>query len=209
MDYKMIGGDGREYGPVTLDELKNWVREGRIGRDTLVARSDVGVWLAADKFTELAPELREVYEKNPALARNTFEIVGFWPPLGAFLLDTVVLWVAFSVLWSWFGASWAGPAPQVNPNVATPVEAMEALKQLLPYWGKQWAVYFPIHFLYHVLLNGTFGATLGKMIIGAKIVKLDGSRIGYGRALLRYIGARISDILYIGYLFVAFRGDKR
>ncbi len=204
----MIGGDGREYGPIPLNELKNWIREGRIGRETLIARSDVGVWLAASKFSELDPDLRDVYEKNPSLSRHSFEPVGFWPRVGAFLLDNIVMWIAFYAVWSWIGLDFAGEPPK-TPVMQTPEDALEFFNTYLPFLAKQWAIYFPMHFLYHVLLNGTFGATLGKMIIGAKIVKLDGDRIGYGRAILRYIGARISDICYIGYLFVAFRDDKR
>ena len=43
-NYKIIGGDGREYGPVTLDEIKGWIRDGRIGRTTQIWRSDLGSW---------------------------------------------------------------------------------------------------------------------------------------------------------------------
>ena len=27
--YKILGGDGKEYGPVLADTLRQWVREGR------------------------------------------------------------------------------------------------------------------------------------------------------------------------------------
>ncbi len=213
MDYKIIGGDGREYGPVTLDELKSWIREGRISRDSLIARSDVGVWLSAEKFSELQLELGDVYAKNPSMQRSTFESVGFWPRVGAFLLDNVAMWVVFFVVWEALGVGngVTPPIPNFDPNSPKLIEELIAYSEtVLPYMAKQWAVYFPMHFLYHVLLNGLIGATLGKMIIGAKIVNLDGSNIGIGRAILRYFGARLSDfICYIGYLFVAFRDDKR
>jgi len=52
------------------------------------------------------------------------------------------------------------------------------------------------------------GQTLGKMAVGVKIVKTDGSSIGIGRAILRYIGYLVSSIiLCIGYLMIA--GDSR
>ena len=35
------------------------------------------------------------------------------------------------------------------------------------------------------------GQTLGKMVVGAKIVKRDGTNIGLGRSVLRYIGFAI------------------
>jgi uncharacterized RDD family membrane protein YckC len=70
--------------------------------------------------------------------------------------------------------------------------------------------YYPLFFLYEVFLNGRFGATLGKMAIGARIVLADNSRLGYGRAALRWLAARISDFLFFGgYLLIALRPDKR
>jgi uncharacterized RDD family membrane protein YckC len=64
--------------------------------------------------------------------------------------------------------------------------------------------------VFNVLFNGHFGATPGKIMIGAKIVTEDGSPIGYGRALCRYIAEWISAFsLGVGYLFVAFRPDRR
>jgi uncharacterized RDD family membrane protein YckC len=71
-------------------------------------------------------------------------------------------------------------------------------------------VFLPIFLLYDVLLNGRFGATVGKMAIGAKITLADGSPIGYNRALLRWLAARLSDFfMFAGYLLIAMRSDKR
>ena len=30
IQYKIIGGDEAEYGPASLQELKNWIRDGRV-----------------------------------------------------------------------------------------------------------------------------------------------------------------------------------
>ena len=51
--YKIIGGDGMEYGPATLEELKSWISAGRVTSATQVSRSDLGTWAAAAQFTEL------------------------------------------------------------------------------------------------------------------------------------------------------------
>ena len=53
-EYKIIGADGREYGPATLDELIEWVREGRVGRQTQVWSSTDERWTPAGRMTELA-----------------------------------------------------------------------------------------------------------------------------------------------------------
>jgi hypothetical protein len=51
--YKIIGGDGREYGPVSLSQLQGWAREGRINSQTQVRRSDQDGWFPAERFAEL------------------------------------------------------------------------------------------------------------------------------------------------------------
>ena len=51
--YKIIGGDGKEYGPVTLSQLKTWIGEGRIDGDSRVRRSDQSTWGPASSLPEL------------------------------------------------------------------------------------------------------------------------------------------------------------
>jgi hypothetical protein len=53
LTYKIRGADGKEYGPVNLEQLTNWLREGRIGPDSEAMRSDMNYWSQAGKFTEL------------------------------------------------------------------------------------------------------------------------------------------------------------
>lgn len=54
------------------------------------------------------------------------------------------------------------------------------------------------------------GQTPGKMVVGVKIVKTDGSSIGVDRAILRYIGYIVSTItLLIGYLWIAWDSRKQ
>jgi uncharacterized RDD family membrane protein YckC len=74
----------------------------------------------------------------------------------------------------------------------------------------QMIVVFVCGFVYEVVFNGTWGATLGKMAIGARIVRVDGSRIRYGIAALRWLAERLSDLTFcVGYLMIGFRADKR
>src|SRR5213592_3328127 len=54
LTYKIIGADGKEYGPVALSELQKWVGEGRITGATQVSRSDQQGWSTAASFPELA-----------------------------------------------------------------------------------------------------------------------------------------------------------
>lgn len=51
--YTILGTDGQQYGPVTLEQLKAWAGEGRVAADTQVCRSDVNAWHPASHYTEL------------------------------------------------------------------------------------------------------------------------------------------------------------
>jgi hypothetical protein len=51
--YKIIGGDGKEYGPVPLEQLQSWVDAGRVGPATQVWRSDVEAWREGSNYGEL------------------------------------------------------------------------------------------------------------------------------------------------------------
>ena len=63
---------------------------------------------------------------------------------------------------------------------------------------------------YDVGLVGRYGATLGKMACGIKIVMPDGNKISYMRALGRYFAKILSSIIiYIGYIMAAFDQEKR
>lgn len=195
--YKIIGGDGAEYGPVTLQELKAWIVDGRIGGATQVWRSDHSRWRAALQYQELYPEIGEVER----LAESTREdkpavrCVGFWARVGAYLLDVLVMDLILLLVW--------GPEKLNLDHVQTVEQMYNAMKPMADriFW---------IQLAYFVVLNGQFGATLGKMAIRARIVTLDGSRIGFGRALLRWLGSVLNGMtLGLGFLVVAFRADKR
>ena len=55
LTYMVRGADGKEYGPVSLDQLGAWVREGRLPGQSAVRRSDMEHWAAAADFSELQP----------------------------------------------------------------------------------------------------------------------------------------------------------
>jgi uncharacterized RDD family membrane protein YckC len=64
---------------------------------------------------------------------------------------------------------------------------------------------------YYVVFTGYCGQTPGKMAVRVKVIRTDGSDIGYGRALLREtLGKFVSALIFgIGYLMVAFDARKQ
>ncbi len=52
--YKIIGGDGREYGPVTAEQIRQWVRENRANADTRACLEGTTAWKPLRDFPEFA-----------------------------------------------------------------------------------------------------------------------------------------------------------
>ncbi|MCU0771404.1 MAG: DUF4339 domain-containing protein [Verrucomicrobia bacterium] len=67
---KIIGGDGKEYGPVTGDQVRQWIREGRANAQTRVQREGEAGWI----------RLGELAEFEEVLGRKLETV----PPVGAF-----------------------------------------------------------------------------------------------------------------------------
>jgi uncharacterized RDD family membrane protein YckC len=64
--------------------------------------------------------------------------------------------------------------------------------------------------LYEAGMTGRYGATLGKMACGIKVVMPDGGSVSYMRAVGRYFAKLLSFItLYIGFIIAAFDDQKR
>jgi uncharacterized RDD family membrane protein YckC len=67
-----------------------------------------------------------------------------------------------------------------------------------------------LHVIYHTVLVGGCGQTLGKMLVGVAVVRRDGAPVGYGRALLRCVGGGLCLLTFgLGRLFVLFTRDRR
>jgi hypothetical protein len=57
--YKIVGADQKEYGPVTEEQLRQWIAEGRANAQTQV-RLDDGPWRSLSSFPEFAAALGAV-----------------------------------------------------------------------------------------------------------------------------------------------------
>jgi uncharacterized RDD family membrane protein YckC len=206
MTYKMIGGDGREYGPIPLEDLKSWALEGRIVSRTLIWSDDSQNWREAAHVPELAPEFDRIAGAHPhsdPLMRSN--AANPWLRVAAFLVDTAILWAIADLLWptvaSWFGV-------EVKPMIApsTLKQWAESAQDNLPRALFLQACRVGLE----VFMLGKFGATPGKLVAGLRVVTQDGARIGYPRALLRVFSRMVSEVpLYAGYLPAFFRKDRK
>ncbi len=90
----------------------------------------------------------------------------------------------------------------IIPNIILATAAGDALTGF--------ALQVALNIAYVICFWSAKGATPGKMIMGIQITKHDGEEIGFGTALLRYVGYYVSWItLGIGFLMIAFSREKR
>ncbi len=52
--YKIIGGDGKEYGPISSDQLRQWISEGRVNAQTQTLLEGTADWKPLGGFPEFA-----------------------------------------------------------------------------------------------------------------------------------------------------------
>lgn len=62
---------------------------------------------------------------------------------------------------------------------------------------------------YFVLFHGMEGKTVGKWLLGLKVVGAHQERITYSQALIRWIGVLVSALFGLGLLWILFHPEKR
>jgi hypothetical protein len=55
--YKIVGADQKEYGPVSLEQMRQWIREGRANAQTLAQAEGSTEWKPLSSFPELAADV--------------------------------------------------------------------------------------------------------------------------------------------------------
>jgi len=133
-----------------------------------------------------------VYEKT------TGDPAGFWVRVLAFIVDQIIVsTIGIAVFLLVFNLSLGDyMTSTADINTAFPwAEYLIMLALEVSYWS------FTI---------GTWGKTAGKALLGIKVVRVDGSRVGYFRSIFRYLAYFISWFtLGLGFLSIPLTPQKR
>ncbi len=130
----------------------------------------------------------------------TVDYAGFWLRLGALILDGIILWglnYAINGIWNvQSGIPWSGrEAGEITATAATAI----------PLWAWRILAFFIVQAGYFIGFWAWLGQTPGKMAARVRIVRFDGSRIGWDASAMRYVGYVISTMLLLaGFIWVAF-----
>jgi uncharacterized RDD family membrane protein YckC len=210
--YTIIGGDGKEYGPVTSDQVRIWIAAGRANLETQGRYLGTEEWKRLGDFQDFggaaeagAPPVIAGGSPDAARASRLSR-------LAAMLVDLVLFGLClapfFSIVTSDVLMSWASDRdwsvftslPGFLPAAILAGLACTALS------------------IVQIVLLSIRGQTVGKKLCGVRIVRFaDGGQAGFVRAwLLRsLVVSIIAQIPYIGAVFAVadicfiFRSDRR
>lgn len=107
--YTILGPDGKQYGPVTAEQFRAWAREGRVGGQTQVWRSDTTEWCAASALPELgvaAPAVQAIPAPIPASTVSEDPDLEKRVKNGASWLYTFAVFSLINSIAALAGASW-------------------------------------------------------------------------------------------------------
>jgi uncharacterized RDD family membrane protein YckC len=212
---------GRQMGPVEESELDRLITAGVVRDDTLVWHEGMAGWqphaairgstappisgvppISTTPPISTAPPVSAAPTIPVARPFATFRYAGFWIRVLARIIDGMILGLAGLIirlpLVIMLGIGMGrGNIFSMTPGFAA-VTGLSFLLNLV------------IGVVYEVYFVSTRGATPGKMALGLKIIRADGSAVDAGLALGRYVAYIISGLLLcIGYIMVAFDSQKR
>lgn len=214
VEYKIIGGDGREYGPATLEEIRQWCADGRVGPGTPVWRGDERRWQPAGLWDELKwdlPKQAPSVPSPPVVER--LRPAGFWVRFAAYFFDSLVLGCLLTLI----TYPWAVELGKLQSDANAQLEVLRQhatgnpdLSAVFRYLLVAVMINLPVSFVYFVGFNTLRGATPGKRLFGLRVLGADGSRLTFSRAALRHVAEWLSALtLGAGFLLVALTPNKR
>lgn len=131
---------------------------------------------------------------------------GFWIRVLGYLVDIIILGVVAGILQVAVIGSMIR-VPRIEPG--TPPD-FSALAPVFGMIGIAYLIQIAMAACYEAFFIAKLAATPGKLVIGVKVVRPDGSAVSLGRAFGRYFAKMLSGfILFIGFIMVGFDSQKR
>ena len=118
--YKIIGADGRPYGPVSGEQLRHWLAEGRAHAQTQTLAEGAVEWKLLGTLPEFAghfappvPPTISPPSYRPVLKTNSYAIAGMIFGILAFLCCCKFLFGALGIIFSLIGLSQINQRPDL------------------------------------------------------------------------------------------------
>ncbi|OWV21907.1 RDD family protein [Fibrobacter sp. UWB3] len=225
IDTSITDGDRRQ-GPYSIDEIKDFVNEGKIKDETLVWHSGETNWKAWKDFPE-ASEPPEPTEEE--LLKQTIETLlqgrmqrkrfaGFFVRANAFIIDNLILSVVgaiFLYIMSLAGMLDLNAVSEiVNQYIDNPGSTDLVSKALdLPGMSTFFTIWSIVQAIYFIVFHAVWGATPGKKLLRIHVEMANGEKLSWAFSIFRFVASIVTQatlIFYgLGYLIVLIDPQKR
>lgn len=155
------------------------------------------------------PPPPQQYGAPYASAPPTWQPGGFWVRFVAAIIDSFILAVPMIIIVTVFAGGIVAGIGEMKEDDQGAAAAAGGLIAFLVIWP----LFIIISWLYEALMTSSErGATLGKRAMGLRVLKADGTRLGFGRATGRHFAKALITPLIpfaIGYIMAGFTDRKR
>lgn len=215
-----VGRNGKQDGPYSWTQLRQFVEQGRVVATDLVWREGMPDWVAASSIKELFPTKHPSRQGGAAVQNpyqspasdaahfgqrdggHAIDYAEYLPRVGAALLDGLFL-VLFQCIPGGFIGFVFMVAAGNNPDAQSAALAAANLCSGL--------LGMVISFLYYVLFETSQKqGTWGKQIVGIKVTDMNGDRLTAGRAIGRWFAKFLTGCTFgVGLLMPLFTDKKQ
>ncbi len=228
----IIGGDGREYGPATVEQVRSWISGGRANLETRAKAAGSEEWRRLGDFPEFGgpeapPLVPPAFAPAPEAAATftvpalpAVELAGIGARTGAALVNAVLYFLSLMPGSMKMSARLMEQNPQLAQGGIPRIEELD-LTGMAESVAWVWAGLLAAIVLQSLLI-AVRAQNLGKMLFGLRVVRADtGEPAGAGRAVLLRFLLPVALILllngipmlgffflFVDYLFI-FREDRR
>lgn len=201
----------RPDGPFTTQEIERMARDGMITPDSSLAWGNTQDWKPAGSYAGLFASNAQPYvQPHGGLAGHSqVQFAGFWIRFVAYVIDGIILGVVGGAI---EGGLRAAGFRFANPEMFD----FSAKPDVHAAWFEEGDILAlilgtAVGIAYFAGMHASErGATLGKMVVGLRVVDSKGGRISPARGIGRYFGTWLSGItLAIGYIMAGFHPQKR
>ena len=215
--YTIIGGDGQEYGPVSPQQIRQWMAAGRVNAQTRAKAFGTEEWKPIGEFAEFAPApaspplLDDMATGRGALI-SPLPLANRWRRLFAQLVDGAIVTLCCIPLFAAVPFQTLMTAAQ---NYDT--SALTAVPGIIA-GGAFTMLGMLILFCVQIFLLATRGQTVGKLLLSVRIVQFpNGEGVGLVKSFLlracvmSLLGMipRVGNLITLIDICFIFRADRR
>ena len=221
-----IGRDGERHGPYKEDDVREWLRSGKVSPADLAWYEGLADWqplsvLFRNDVPSASPATENPYAAPSAplqaLPQTTAAALedhaGFWKRVAAYILDAIVLFIPQMLISKAMGGD-AAQETMKQAMLAAPGDAHAMLAAYSQYYSTMatpMLITTAMVWLYFAICESSpWQGTLGKLALGIRVTDLQGHRISFPHALVRYLAKFLSVLTFgIGFMMAGWTQRKQ